>query len=221
MKKILCACGMAVVLAGCGSGGTTMSSATPSTPASTASLSGAVADGYLVNATVFLDKNRNYQLDAGEPSTESGANGAYTLQVAPEDIGKYPIVAVATQGVTIDTDTGTPVTGSYVLSIHPQAVSGAVSNFISPMSSQIRELMEGGATMQQAMEQLCTRLGLPGDTNMMQDYIASGNTVMHSAARTMATQMGSQMQQVMAGSGASTTVDVMRYRAMMGSMMRQ
>lgn len=230
MKKItlLCACAVAATLAGCGGSGSTMPSATPSSPVTTASVSGAVADGYLVNATVFLDKNRNYQLDTGEPSAVTDGNGAYTLQLDPADVGRYPIVAVATQGVTIDKDTGTTVTGSYLLSMHAVAVTsstagtvaGTVSNFISPMSSQIRELMETGkyATIQQAMDQLRAQLGLPAGTNMMQDYIASGNTTMHTAARNMATLMGSQMSLVLNGSGVSPTVDVNRYRSMMGIM---
>lgn len=213
----------AAIIAGCGSSGssTGMSSMTPS--ATSASVSGAVADGYLEKATVFLDKNLNYRLDAGEPSAITDQNGAYTLNIDAADVGKYPIVALATQGVTIDKDTNTAVTGSYVLSMHAVAVtpaaggvSGTVSNFISPMSTQLREMMETGtyATIQQAMEALRAQAGLPAGTNMMADYIANRNTAMHTAAQNMATLMGGQMAQVM---GSNGTVDVNRYRNMMGT----
>jgi len=202
------------LLAGCGGSGT-----------STTSVSGKVADGYLVGATVFMDKNGNYQLDAGEPSATTDQNGAYTLTVDPADVGKYPIVALATKGVTIDKDTGTAVTSSYVLSMHATSVatsttgsvSGTVSNFISPMSSQLRTMMDTGtyATMQDAMNALMTQMGLPAGTNMLADYMATNNTAMHTAAQNMASLMGSQMSQVMGTSGSTTTVDTGRYQGMM------
>jgi hypothetical protein len=206
------------LIAGCGGGGSTSA-----TPAASASVSGAVADGYLAGATVFLDKNGNYQLDAGEPSTTTDANGAYTLTVDPADVGKYPIVAMAVKGVTIDKDTNQPVQSSYILSMPQDSVSGTVSsNFISPMSTQIRELMATGKyTMQQAMDLMSTKLGLPAGTNMLANYMANPNSAnnqaMHTAAQNMASLMGSQMGQVLSTSGSTTTVDVNRYRGMMGT----
>ncbi|MFA7406129.1 MAG: hypothetical protein WC007_19205 [Pelobacteraceae bacterium] len=204
------------IIAGCGSS-TSTSPLSSGSPAS--SISGKVADGYLVGATVFLDKNGNYLPDPGEPSATSDQNGAYTLSVDPADVGRYPIVAMATRGVTIDKDTGTAVENSYILSMPATAVSGTVSsNFISPMSSQLREMMETGryATMQEAMSDLRTQLGMPEGTDMLTDYMAANNSTMHTAARNMAGLMGSQMPQVMGTNGSATTVDVNRYRGMMG-----
>ncbi|MDD2309691.1 MAG: hypothetical protein PHH91_08945 [Desulfuromonadaceae bacterium] len=208
------------IIAGCGSSGSSTN------PAATTSVSGKVADGYLVNTTVFLDKNFNYRLDAEEPSAVTDSNGAYSLTIDPTDVGKYPIVAIATKGVTIDKDTNLPVTNTYVLSMHAVAVtpttggvSGTASNFISPMSSQIREMMETGkyATMQDAMNELRSKLGLPTGISMMGDYIAANNTAMHTAAQNMATLMGSQMNQVFRSYSSTTGVDVNRYRGMMGT----
>ncbi len=203
------------LIAGCGGGG--------STPATSATVSGAVADGYLVGATVFLDKDGNYRLDAGEPTTTTDANGAYMLIVDPADVGNYPIVAMAIKGVTIDKDSNLPVQNSYILSMPKESVSGTVSsNFISPMSTQIRELMATDKyTMQQAMDQLRAQLGLPVGLNMMADYMTYPNDPnyrdMHTAAQNMASLMGSQMTQVLSTSGSTTTVDVNRYRGMMGT----
>jgi hypothetical protein len=204
------------LIAGCGSG-----TGTPTTSAST-SVTGKVADGYLVNATVFMDKNGNYMLDAGEPSTTTDANGAYMLTIDPADMGKYPIVALATKGMTIDMDNPTQtITNSYVLSMPKNSVSGMVSsNFISPMSTQLREMMETGkyATMQDAMNALSTKLGMPAGTNMLQDYMAANHVGMHTAAQNIANIMGTQMAQVMGGAGgAPTAVQVNRYRGMMGA----
>ncbi|MDD2736399.1 MAG: hypothetical protein PHF56_20900 [Desulfuromonadaceae bacterium] len=202
------------IIAGCGGGGTSTPASSPTT-----SITGKVADGYLVGATVFLDKNGNYLMDSGESSATTDQNGAYTLTMDPADVGKYPIVAIATKGVTIDKDTGTAVTNSYMLSMPALAVSGSAnSNFISPMSSQLREMMATGkyATMQDAMDALLTQLGMPG-IDMLSDYMVANNVAMHTAAQNMASLMGSQMPQVFHTTGSTATVDVNRYREMMGT----
>jgi hypothetical protein len=209
-------------LAGCGGSGSTTSSGVTAGGTTTA-VAGKVADGYLVGATVFLDKNGNYQLDAGEPSAQTDANGAYTLNLDPADVGQYPIVVLAIQGVTTDSDTpGQTLLHSYILSLPKDSVSGTVSNFISPMSTQVREMMGTGQySMLQAMDEMRTRLGLPVQADIMADYMSNRNDAtfqaMHDAARNMAGLMGSQMGQVMSGSGANPSVDVNRYRGMMGT----
>lgn len=217
---ILCLISIAI-MTGCGAGSDISAGAgSGGTGVLAKQVSGTVADGYLVNATVFLDKNGNYQLDAGEPSATTDANGAYTLSVDPADVGKYPIVVLAIKGVTIDKDTNQALAGSYVLSLPKDSVSGTVSNnFISPITSLVREMMETGlyASMQQAMDALSTKMGLPAGTNMMADYIATNNTTMHAAAQNIATIMGNQMGQVLTTSGSTITVDVNRYRTMMGT----
>jgi hypothetical protein len=213
MKKLIIIAGLLAtgIVSGCGGSSTN----TPTT-----SISGKVADGYLVGATVFMDKNSNYQLDSGEPSATTDQNGAYTLVMDHADVGRYPIVAIATKGVTIDKDSGAAVQNSYILSMPASAAAGTVnSNFISPMSSQLREMMETGkyATMQQAMSDLGAKLGIPAGTDMLTDYMAANNAAMHTAAQNMAGLMGSQMAQVLGTTGPTTTVDVNRYRGMMGT----
>lgn len=206
------------ILAGCGGGGGS------STASTATSVSGAVADGYLVGATVFMDRNSNYQLDAGEPMATTDANGAYTLTVDPADVGKYSIVAMAIKGQTIDKDTNQAVTNSFMLSMPATAVSGTVSsNFISPMSTLIREKMAAnpGMTLTDAMTQLRNQMNLPAGINMMADYMAgaqSGSNMaqyqtMHATAQQMAGLMAGQAPLVMIGSGANQN----RYRSMMGT----
>jgi len=205
---LITGCGGTDTTAGVGSGGT-----------GTIAVAGLVADGYLVNASVFLDKNGNYQLDEGEPFTTTDANGGYKLNLEPADVGAYPIVALVIKGVTIDKDSNQAAANSYILSIPKNSVSGSVSNnFISPLSSQLREIMETGiyATMQQAKDALRTRMGLAVGTDVSSDYIASGNTSMHIGSQKIATLMGNQMGQVFVTSGSTTIVDVNRYRGIMG-----
>ena len=183
-------------------------------------ISGTVADGYLVNATIFLDRNGNYQLDAGEPRATTDANGAYTITVDPADVGMYPLVVLAIKGVTIDKDTNQTLENSYVLSIPKESISNTADKiFISPITSLVREIMETGIhpTLQQAKDALATKMGLKAGTEIMSDYIATNSTTMHSTAQTIAVLMGNQMGQVLGTSGSSITVGVDRYRGMMGT----
>jgi hypothetical protein len=218
-KQILTIAAVVTVglIAGCGGGGS-------STPASSTAVSGKVADGYLVGATVFLDKNGNYQMDAGEPSTTTDANGAYTLNVDPADMGKYPIVAMAIKGQTIDKDTNQTVSNSYMLSMPASAVSGTVgSNFISPMSTLIREKMAAnpGMSLNDAMVQLRNQMNMPAGADMMSDFVAGSQTgmnasqsqTMHTTAQQMAVLMSGQAPLVMNGTGANLN----RYRSMMAT----
>lgn len=209
------------LLAGCGAGGNSVSAGVGTGgTGSLAKITGYAADGYLVNATTFLDRNGNYRLDEGEPSTFTDGNGAFTLDVDPADIGKCPIVVLAMAGVTVDKDTGTAVTISNVFSMHAATVSNMSSNFISPMSSLVRELVETGRsdTVQNAMEAVRVQLGLPAGTDITADYMATNNTAMHTAARNMAILMGGQMPQIISMNGSTMTIDVNGYRTMMGTM---
>jgi hypothetical protein len=49
---------------------------------------GAVIDGYISGATLFLDANKNGVLDAGEPSTTTDSNGEYNLDIPLETFDK-------------------------------------------------------------------------------------------------------------------------------------
>ncbi len=212
------------LLAGCsGSGG--QASSTGKT------ITGKVADGYLANAVVFLDKNGNYQLDAGEPNTTTDAAGAFTLTIDPADVGKYPIVALAVKDQTVDQDTpGTKLGNTYVLSMHALTVTssasgtvtGTVSNFISPYSTLIRETLEANPTMTvaEAVTQVRNQLNMPSDVNIQRDYVFGSMSgahkpefrKMHDVAREMAGLMGGQSLLVMNGNGLA----IGRYRQMMG-----
>jgi hypothetical protein len=207
------------IIAGCGGGGSS-----PAAVATTSAISGTVADGYLVSATVFLDKNGNYQLETGEPSTTTDANGGYTLNINSVDVGKYPIVAMAIKEQTIDKDTNQTVPNSYMLSMPATAVSGVVnSNFISPMSTLLWEKMQAnpGMTLANAMTQLRNQMNLPDGIDMMADYVVGSLSgansaqyqAMHVNAQKMAGLMAGQAGLVMNGSG----MNVNSYRNMMGT----
>ncbi|MEI6214229.1 MAG: hypothetical protein WCP10_08995 [Desulfuromonadales bacterium] len=212
----------AAAVAGCGGDGSfsVAGVGTGGTGSLAKQVSGKVADGYLANATVFLDKNGNYQLDAGEPFTTTDENGAYKLDLDPADVGKYPIVSLAVKGVTIDKDTNRPVVNSYVLSMPKESVNAVEgTNFISPITTQLREMMETGifATTQHAVDKLRSKMKLSAETSITTDYVAANAPSIHITASNIATLMGNQMEYVFVRNGQSGTVDVNRYRGMMGT----
>lgn len=201
---------------GCGGSGTGTTSPT--------AVTGVVADGYLQNALVFLDKNKNYQLDNGEPSATTDEHGAYTLTIPESDVGLYPIVALAIKDQTIDNDTGLPVSNTYVLCLPEASVSGIVSNFISPMSTLLREklIANPDMTLAEAVTQLRNQLNMPAGMNIMGNYVEGAREgeyrqqyqSMHEVARQMAGLMADQAPLVMNEQRAYSD----RYRSMMGEM---
>ena len=211
MRTLISAAGLVALglIAGCGGNGTT---------AQTAPVSGVVADGYLNKAEVFLDMNNNYKWDAGEPKTTSGSGGAYTLMAPTADAVRYPVVARAIAGTTIDEDTDSAVSAGYVMS----APAGA-AGFVSPMSTLIREKMEAnpGMTLDIAMTQLRIQLNMPAGINMMGDYVAGSqggtNAAGYQAMRVTAQQMAGLAagQEALVMNGGSANVN--RYRSMMGT----
>lgn len=136
-------------LSACGGGG---SSSTPLV--TTTSSTGIVADGYLNNAKVCLDKNGNKKCDAGEPFAMTGAGGAYTLtDVTAADLAAYPVIVEVTTA-TVDEERGA-VTTPYVLS------APAGKTFVSPLTTLVHNQMEtSGISAIEAEQTVKTQLGL-------------------------------------------------------------
>lgn len=205
-------------ITGCGGSGT-------GTTVPTA-VTGVVADGYLENALVFLDRNKNYQLDDGEPSATTDERGAYTLTISESEVGMYPIVAIAIKDQTIDQDTGLPVSDTYVLCLPEANVSGMLSNFISPISTLLREklIANPDMTLAEAVAQLRNQLNMPVGMNILGDYVEGSlegeyrqqYQSMHRVARQMAGLMADQAPLVMNEQRAYAD----RFRTMMGEMNR-
>jgi hypothetical protein len=217
--KVVCLIS-AALLAGCGVGFGTDGSAisagvgTGGTGVFKASLASSAADGYLINAIIFLDKNGNYQLDSGEPFAATDVNGNCSLAVLPVEVGAYPVVALAIKGVTIDSTTMQALASNYVLSFPKESINSQNNNLISPLSSHLRELMETGkySTTQQALDVLVAQMGLPQGTDILNDTIASTNTTVQATAKSMAELMAKQMDGLLS---TAQTLDIERYRVMM------
>ena len=172
----------AIGLVACGGGS---NSTTP-----TNTVSGKVVDGYIANATVCVDLNKNQTCDPGEPSTTSDSNGAYTLSFTG-DLSNLIIVADVF-GNAIDKDDGITMSeaGRTPYSMSAPAINASV---ISPLTTLVTyELLSNGintpiTASTVAAAQAVVQSALATTTPLMaNDYIASGNTELHSFAKVVA-----------------------------------
>ena len=117
----------------------------------TVSVDGNVVKGPLSNSIVFLDYDRNGQLDpgGGEPSIRTGTDGRYTLSTVNKN---FNIVA-KTDESTVDASSGVILSG-----ITLTAPAGAT--VITPLTTL---MVEGNLTASQVTEVL----GLPSDVNVL------------------------------------------------------
>lgn len=170
-KKVLkrfamgCAAGALLVAAGCGGGGSSRNEV----PAS--SVSGIVADGYLVGAEVFVDIDGDKVWDEGvEPKATTGAGGVYTLGgVSSADIAAYPIVVIVPANA-VDEDTGAPVGKEYLMSAPP-----GQPEFVSPLTTLVHNQLEENPALgvDAAVAAVKSQLGMTGtNVDLFKDYVA-------------------------------------------------
>jgi hypothetical protein len=196
-----------LLLAACGGGGgggdVPSGSKTTDTGggAALSTLEGKVADGYLRDARVFLDRNGNRLYDNGEPTTNSTAGGAYSLEVNPGEGDLYPVVVEVIAGQTVDEDTGLTVSDDYKL----EAPKGRWA-FISPLTRMVKIVQEKNPsfTELQAVLEVRADLGINDNVSLFADYISRGTggadaevqtaaeySRAHKAAQVVAALMGS------------------------------
>jgi uncharacterized repeat protein (TIGR04052 family) len=154
---------IAALIAGC-SGGS--SSSSPSN-----SLSGIVADGYISGATACLDLNSNGVCDAGEPSTTTNANGAYSITVNAASAVNFPIVAEV-PFTAIDKDTGAAVGTAFTLT------SPAGASFVSPITTLVQTQIANGLSSASAVAAVNATLGISAASGVsaLDNYIALTGT---------------------------------------------
>lgn len=122
-----------VLLAACGGGS---SSQDPSSTQPVATISGSVIDGYVSGATVYLDLNGNNELNDGEPSSLTGNNGEYFLDLDASEYDCQPYVPLVVDVPVgaIDSDSG-EVTEAYQLTFPPLIDSPLDNTDITPLTT--------------------------------------------------------------------------------------
>jgi len=143
MKKIVLATTLGLFLIGCGGGNSNSDSnkevsskplndSTSTTDTKSNSINGKVVDGYVKNAKVCIDLNKNRFCDEGEPFTKSDKNGNYSLKLPDNKI--YPIVSI---GGT-DIDTNEPAITMYSFSNYKN-ITPVTSLLINMTKEEIKE----------------------------------------------------------------------------------
>jgi hypothetical protein len=154
---------------GCGGGGGGNNGRTSGITVGTSSLSGVVADRYLVGATVCLDVNGHRVCDADEPQATTTTGGAYTLEEVQDT--NFPVL-VEVSAATVDEDTGTAVGAPYVL-LEPAGKPG----YISPLTTMVQTQLEGNADMsvEKAEDVIKAGMGYAADSpvDLFTDYAAA------------------------------------------------
>lgn len=136
----------------------------------TTTLSGIVADGYLLNATVCLDLNLSKTCDSGEPTATSTKGGKYSLDATKVQIDTFPVIAEIIAGITVDEDNpDAPVAKAYALTA--PAGKGA---FVSPLTTMVQAQIETtGKTSEQIENEILASMGQdPTVVSLFDDYVA-------------------------------------------------
>lgn len=170
---------LALTACGGGGGGESLSGIESQTQ-----LSGQVMDGYIQGATVCLDLNDNGSCDTNEPSTVSGAQGAYVLNHSTAvNLSGLSILANVPVGAL---DQDGPVYTAYQMRTTAQAPA-----LVTPLTTlAVYDMKTSGATWTQAQQAVSLRLaGDASAINFAQDYVAQANATLHATARSVASSL--------------------------------
>ncbi len=154
-------------LAACGGGGSSSSGSDAA-----ATISGSVADGYLLGATACFDDNDNKNCESSEPTAMTGNGGVFTLELNADQANRQSERAVIVNVPTtaIDEDDGLQVGNTYVLTAPP-----GKAKFISPLTTMIHTKMEdeGLDNPEDAEALIKSQMGLADNENisLFDDYI--------------------------------------------------
>ncbi|WP_298637091.1 hypothetical protein [uncultured Umboniibacter sp.] len=131
-------------------------------------------DGYLQNATAWLDVNGNLELD-DEPSTTTGENGFGRIYVPEiDDPGKYAVLVRAAADTTVDESTGELIELDFILSAAPGVT------IVTPFSSLIyldflqRSAVDTSHNLNASIQNVAQRLAVEPSL-LDEDFIAEDN----------------------------------------------
>ncbi len=158
------------ILAACGGGG-----GEPVVVETPLSITGVVADGPLLGATVCYDLNDNAACDAGEPTSAlTDADGGYRLEVKAADAGKHEVIALV-PATAIDKDTGFAVGAAMTLRSPATGSATAQEVFVSALTTAVADVAkDNGKTIAEATAQVQQALNLPGSP--LANFVRSGGS---------------------------------------------
>ncbi len=133
---------------------------------------GRVIDGYLENAIVCIDSNKNRQCDAEETSVKTDNQGRFPLK----DFKGKALLVQAKAGITRDLDDGLIINSGFIMQA-PASHNGLVTPFTSLQSNLLTD-----RNPIQALEKLSDVLSVNVEV-LTQDYIAQNNAQLQLIAK--------------------------------------
>jgi FG-GAP-like repeat/RTX calcium-binding nonapeptide repeat (4 copies) len=174
--------------------------------------SGVVIDGYIADATVFLDANKNGVIDAGEPSAKTDSKGEYDLEVPFEtfDKNKNGEIDPAEGNIVAfggtDTATGLPL---------ETPVSAPVdATVVTLLTTLVTNLIDQGVPQSEAEAKVKTALSLPANVDLtdLDPIAASQNNqpggVETLVAMTKVQNVITQTASLIDGASTASTADI-------------
>ncbi|MCC8393127.1 alkaline phosphatase family protein [Paraburkholderia sp. MMS20-SJTR3] len=161
---LLTAIGLAAGLAACGD---SVDSTPQASVDKTPQVAGQVLGSYIQNAKVCLDLNDNGKCDSDEPSAVSDAKGKFSIGDKSGGAWKN-IVADLTNARENDAngnDMGTKF-GNGAFFLAPNGATGSVS----AITTQLAQLVAGGATLSDAKTTLATKFGGVSTDKLLADF---------------------------------------------------
>ena len=183
--------GLSLLLSACGGGGG------GDTPVAKTPLTGVAIDGYLQNATAFLDLNDNGVLDANEPQAKTGEQGQFTLLATDAEIKNHRVV------VQVTTDATDSITGPVDKAFKLMAPAGE-GRVVSPLTTLVAAHMANNMTLQQAASRVQTDLGL-GQFDVMGNFMTASG---HAPAQKMAVSVTEVLKTITSRDGREQLNDV-------------
>ena len=161
-----------LTLLSCGGGGEDSPSITP-TPKVTIDYSITVmSDGYLENATVWLDLNDDGTLNSDEPQAKTNSNGQASLAISDQIVvSDFSVIAKVEQGITKNKNSDELVNKSFFLA----APKGEA--IVSPLSTFIYFSQQNGIEKNIAVDSLALSLNTD-NTLILSDFISTSDEVL-------------------------------------------
>jgi hypothetical protein len=184
--------GLSLLLSACGGGG-----GGGDTPVAKTPLTGVAIDGYLKNATAFLDLNDNGVLDTNEPQAKTGEQGQFTLLATDTEIKNHRVV------VQVTTDATDSITGPVDKAFKLMAPAGE-GRVVSPLTTLVAAHMANNMTLQQAASRVQTDLGL-GQFDVMGNFMTGSG---HAPAQKMAVSVTEVLKTITSRDGREQLNDV-------------
>jgi hypothetical protein len=132
-------------------------------------VSGKVIDGYISGAEVFIDLNKNFEVDSEEPKTTTDENGAFQISSSIES-GTYRVVSIGgTDSFTEESFDNTLYT---TIEIKDKNLTDVYLSPISTVISASYEQSGNNSSLDEIKEMFLTELGLETEKDIMHvDFI--------------------------------------------------